>query len=186
MDMVTQTETKRQKASVRRIFDLYDWAGTAIFSLVFIVVLFTFVCRIVGVDGDSMNNTLTNGDRLVLTDTYDYTPERGDIVVINRYTREPLIKRIIAVAGDKLEITADGRVLLNDTALNEPYIKGDFTAQKEFVQAQVVPSGCVFVMGDNRGNSHDSRNVDISFVPVEDIVGKAAFRLFPFDKMGRL
>lgn len=186
MDEVTRTETERQAASVHRIFDIYDWAGTAIFALVFIVVLFTFVFRIVGVDGDSMNDTLMNGDRLVLTGSYGYTPERGDIVVINRYTKEPLVKRIIAVEGDKIEITVDGRVLLNDEELTETYIKGSVTAQKEFTQAQIVPENCVFVMGDNRGNSHDSRSLDISFVPVEDIVGEAVFRLFPFNKIGSL
>lgn len=189
MDKVIESEQKRQEASVRRVFDIYDWMGTAIFSLIFIVAIFTFVCRIVGVDGSSMNDTLQDHDRLVLTSSYNYTPARGDIVVINRYTQEPLIKRVIAVEGDKLEITATGRVLLNDQELEEPYIKGgqnSETIPKTFTKAQVVPKGCVFVMGDNRSNSHDSRDDDIAFIKTENIVGRAVFRLFPFDKIGKL
>ena len=71
-----------------------------------------------------MCDTLQDQDRLVLTSSYYYTPARGDIVVINRYTQEPLIKRIIAVEGDKLEITAAGRVIVNDKELTENYIRG--------------------------------------------------------------
>lgn len=76
MDMVTKTENKKQQAAVSRAFDIYDWVGTAIFSLVMIVVIFTLLFRIVGVDGDSMKNTLQNGDRLILTSSLGYTPER--------------------------------------------------------------------------------------------------------------
>ena len=189
MDQVTKVETERKAASVRRVFDIYDWVGTAIISLVLIVAIFTFAFRIVGVDGTSMCDTLQDQDRLVLTSSYYYTPARGDIVVINRYTQEPLIKRIIAVEGDKLEITAAGRVIVNDKELTENYIRGgkdSATIQKSFTTAQVVPKGCVFVMGDNRDNSHDSRDADIAFIKTENIVGHAVFRLFPFDKIGKL
>lgn len=186
MDMVTQTEEKRQAEKNRRISDVYDWAGTAIFALIFIVIVFTFLFRIVGVDGDSMNDTLQNGDRLVLTGSFGYTPQQGDIVVINRYTQQPLIKRVIALEGQKIEITMDGRVLVDDEEIDEPYVKGGFTPQRDLIQAQVVPEGYVFVMGDHRSNSHDSRSQDIGFINVEDIVGKAVFRLWPFDKIGGL
>ena len=186
MDTVMETEAKKQASSVRRAYDVYDWAGTAIFSLIFIVILFTFVFRIVGVDGDSMNDTLLNGDRIILTGAYGYEPARGDIVVINRYTQQPLIKRVVALAGQKVEITVDGRVLVDGQALSESYIKGGYTPQKDFVQAMTVPQDCVFVMGDNRGNSHDSRSADIGFIKAEDIVGKAVYRLWPFNAFGSL
>lgn len=189
-DMVTQTENKQQAASVRRIFDIYDWAGTAIFSLVLIVAVFTLAFRIVGVDGESMLRTLQDGDRLVLTSSLGYEPEYGDIVVINRYTKEPLVKRIIALEGQTVEITTDGRVLVDGNELQEDYAYFENpalgTLQKDFTVAQTVPKGCVFAVGDNRQNSHDSRSADIGFVAVEDIVGKAVFRLWPFESMGTL
>lgn len=189
-DMVTQTENKQQAASVRRVFDIYDWVGTAIFSLVFIVALFTLAFRIVGVDGDSMMQTLQDGDRLVLTGSLGYEPAYGDIVVINRYTRDPLVKRVIALEGQTVEITKDGRLLVDNVELVEDYAYFENpdlgTLQKDFTEPQTVPKGCVFAVGDNRQNSHDSRSADIGFVAVEDIVGKAVFRLWPFDSMGRL
>lgn len=189
MDRVTQTEEKKKAEATRRISDIYDWASTAIFALIFIVIVFTFLFRIVGVDGDSMNHTLENGDRLVLTGSFGYTPEQGDIVVINRYTQQPLIKRVIALEGQKIEITMDGRVLVDDEEIDEPYAwdqDGNGTPQRDLTQAQVVPEGYVFVMGDNRDNSHDSRSKEIGFIDVDDIVGKAVFRLWPFDKIGGL
>ena len=190
MDMVTKTENKKQQAAVGRAFDMYDWVGTAIFSLVMIVVIFTLLFRIVGVDGDSMKNTLQNGDRLILTSSLGYTPERGDIVVVNRYTDEPLVKRIIALEGETIEITTDGRVLVNNKEVDEDFAYFENphlgTPAKDLVIPQTVPAGCVFVMGDNRQNSHDSRAADIGFVSVEDIVGEAVFRLWPFDTMGVL
>ncbi|MGI6264448.1 MAG: signal peptidase I [Acutalibacteraceae bacterium] len=190
MDSITQTETKTQAAKVRRIYDLYDWMGTAVLALVVIVALFALAFRIVGVDGTSMLQTLQDGDRLVLRTSIAYTPERGDIVVINRYTVEPLVKRVIGVEGDTVEITADGKVLVNGQEQNESYIwlenPYNGTPQRDFQTPQTVPAGCVFVMGDNRQNSHDSRAADIGFVKCEDIAGKAVWRIWPFDQFGGL
>ena len=162
---------------------LYDYVGAIVAAMVMLVLLFTFLFRAAGVHGDSMQPTLQNGDRLVLVSHF-YTPSRGDIVVINRYTEEPLIKRVIGVAGDRVYIDETmGFVYINGERLNESYISG-FTASREMVGEVTVPEGCLFVLGDNRGISKDSRFREIGMVKVTDVVGRAVFRLWPITKFG--
>ena len=161
------------------VTSLYEWVEAAVFSLIVVVLVFAFIFRIVGVDGTSMMTTLKDSDRLILTHLL-YEPERGDIVVINRYTDEPLVKRVIGVAGDTVEIDEEQhKVRLNGELLDEPYV--DFpTPAYDMTGAVVIPEGYVFVMGDHRDNSHDSRWDDIGPVPVGDILGRAVLRIWPF------
>ena len=172
-------ENREEKGRPDPVSGLYDWIDAAVLSLIVVVLVFTFFVRIVGVDGESMNNTLMNGDRLILS-VLPYTPERGDIVVISRRNQEPLIKRVIGVAGDTIEIDEElHRVKLNGELLDEPYV--DFpTLAYDLSGKVVVPEGMVFVMGDHRDDSHDSRWADIGPVPVEDILGRAVMRVWPF------
>ena len=171
------------------VSSLYEWMEAAIFSLVCVVLVFSFLFRIVGVDGDSMQTTLLDHDRLILTDLF-YTPGHGDIVVINQHTQEPLIKRIIAMSGDRLDIDEEtGEVILNGKVLDEPYVNGPFTERRQFTGEMVIPEGYVFVMGDNRGYSKDSRYTDIGengLISTRDIMGKAVFRIWPFSQIGSL
>lgn len=162
---------------------LYDWVEAAVFSLICVILLFTFIFRVVGVEGPSMNSTLAEGDRLLLLRVY-VQPRRGDIVVIDRYAVEPLVKRVIAVEGDTLDIL-DGRVILNGEILDEPYVQ-DPTPRNEFQEEILIPEGYVFVMGDNRVNSKDSRSTEIGLVRVADLRGKAVFRFWPLAKFGGL
>ncbi len=160
----------------------YEWVSTLVVSLLVLVIAFTFFLRIVRVDGDSMDNTLQDGDQLLmLTAVSDY--QRGDIVVVDRYTIEPLVKRIIAVGGDTIKIDENGLVYLNGSLLSEPYA-AEFTSQKSCTEAVVVPDGYVFLMGDNRPVSKDSRSEEIGLVLEKDLVGKAVFRLSPFSALG--
>lgn len=162
---------------------LYDYVGAIVAAMVLLVLLFTFIFRAAGVHGDSMQPTLQSGERLVLFSHF-YTPQRGDVVVINRYTEESLIKRVIGVAGDRVRIDdATGLVYVNGERLNEPYISG-LTAPREMVGEVTVPEGCIFVLGDNRGISKDSRYREIGMVKVSDVVGRAIFRLWPITKCG--
>lgn len=165
---------------------VYDWIEAAVFSLVCVVLVFTFLVRIVGVKGPSMENTLFENDRLLLTSLF-YTPERGDIVVINRYVEDPLIKRVIAVAGDTLEIDPVAQqVILNGEVQDESAYTDFSTPPIDMIGEIYVPEGYVFVMGDHRTDSHDSRSADIGLVRVKDIVGKAVFRIWPFQDVGFL
>ena len=126
-----------------------------------------------------MMDTLYDGDRLLLVKAF-YTPERGDIIVVNRDNNTPVIKRVIAVGGDTVEIDPQSfKVILNGEVLNEEsYIH--YPTRPEGMTGQVtVPEGSVFVLGDHRDNSHDSRKSDLRFISEEDIVGKAVFRFYP-------
>lgn len=164
---------------------LYDWIEAAVLAIACIVLVFTFLVRIVGVDGVSMEDTLQDGDRLLLSSLF-YTPERGDIVVINRYTAEPLVKRVIAVEGDTIDIDPETLLVsINGTVIDEPYLDC-LTPPGEFNGPLTVGEGQVFVMGDNRVNSHDSRSSDIGLVRVKDIMGKAVFRIWPLNSIGGL
>lgn len=173
---------KVNDAEKRAVTAAYEWVGAMITALLIPVILFSLFIRIVNVDGTSMNNTLLHNDRLVLY-CHDSTYEYGDIVVIDRHVQEPLIKRVIGVGGDIIEITADGYVSRNGEILNEPYAVG-LTDRRGMNEAITVPEGHLFVLGDNRSISHDSRSSEVGFVPVGDVVGKAVFRIWPLHTIG--
>ena len=155
----------------------YEWLASAITAIAVVAILFSCVVRIVNVNGDSMRNTLQNNDRLVLSNFF-YEPDYGDIVVLTRDNDTPLIKRVIGMAGDRIRIDAQsGKVYRNDEELKEPYIRSGFTPQNGMRQEVLVPEGTIFVMGDNRGESLDSRMLGPQ--PLDHLVGRVLFRLAP-------
>ena len=119
-----------------------------------------------------------------------YTPQYGDIVVISHGQNysEPIIKRVIATEGQALSINyTTGQVSVDGVILDEPYIKGKTIKLKHSLDIpDRIPEGYVFVMGDNREGSLDSRSTDIGLIPVENIIGKAEWRIYPFDTIGYL
>ena len=133
-----------------------------------------------------MNNTLLNADNLILTKCF-YTPEHGDIVVFN-HEGKALIKRVIAVAGDRIEVDSiTNTVKLNGKILNESYIKTpdpEYLADRSTEGEIIVPDGHVFVLGDNRDNSTDSRV--FGCVGEDQIIGKAVWRFWPTQSFGGL
>jgi len=168
--------------------DIFDFIGLFMKAVVITALLFTFVFRTVVVDGPSMENTLQNEDRLIVNQFF-YEPHRGDIVVVTKDTKAngPIIKRVIAVAGDMIDIDfINGIVTVNGKELDEPYIKETTRLQRDVKFPQTVEENCVFVMGDNRNNSHDSRALDVGMVELKYVMGKAIFRLSPFDKFGKI
>ena len=147
--------------------DLYEWAQALVCSVLAVVLLFTFVIRLIGVDGHSMVPTLQDGDRLlVLNAMLDNDYEYGDIVVLRKDTflEEPIVKRVIATEGQTVDIDY----------INEPTYVEEGT---EF--PLTVPEGSIFVMGDNRNHSSDSRSSDLGTVDTRYVIGKAVFLLFP-------
>ena len=164
----------------------FEAAQVVCTALVAVVILFTFVCRLVDVKGSSMETTLLNGDRLLLSNL-PYTPAYGDIVVVDRgETQEPLIKRVIGLPGDTLSIDGQtGAVYRNGVLLQEPYVT-DPTALEQMDGTVLVPEGTVFVMGDNRASGHSLDSRTFGCVAQERVVGKVVYRLFPSDRMGGL
>ncbi|MBO7682826.1 MAG: signal peptidase I, partial [Clostridia bacterium] len=141
------------------------------------MLILVFLFRVVTVDGESMVPNLQDGDRLILTDvTTRY--KHGEIVVISRNYDDPLVKRVVAVSGDTIDFQ-DGKVLLNGEVLDEPYIDQETydvsSGPPDF--PLTVPKGYVFVMGDNRGNSLDSRSYEVGLIDVHQILGKVVVHL---------
>lgn len=177
-----------EAARCARNQNLLEWYDALVFALAVLVAFFIFVARVVAVDGSSMLPTLTDGDRLVLRSA-GYRPAAGDIVVIDSYINygRPLVKRIVALAGDTVEIDpAAGVVLVNGQPLSEPYTAEPTTELGDMAFPAVVPEGSVFVMGDNRQHSTDSRFASVGFIDERDILGKAIFRVFPLGRAGGL
>ena len=155
-----------------------------------IIFLFTFVMRITIVDGHSMENTHHHGD-IVLVRSIGYTPKQGDIVVLTKTTfREAsIIKRVIATEGQTVDIDyATSTVYVDGVALEEDYIKEarwDLYADNG-VNHITVPEGHIYVMGDNRNGSSDSRDPSLGVVDVRCVIGQAVMVLFPFSDFGSL
>ena len=166
--------------------EVKDWLVSIVVAVVLAFLIRQFVVELYIVDGPSMRPTLQSQQRLVVNKfIYRFrAPEKGEILVF-QYPRDPsrdFIKRVIAVPGDTVEIK-DGRVLVNDQVLSEDYIlektRGDYPKS-------TVPEGTVFVMGDNRNNSEDSRCADVGFVPGALIKGKAVLVFWPLSELKSL
>lgn len=165
---------------------VFDWLQCIVAALVACILIFVFVGRTVGVVGPSMQQTLIEGDRLIISRLF-YTPKYGDIVVLRKdaFKDEPIIKRVIATEGQTVDIDfAAGIVYVDGEALDEPYINTPTNAREDFTGPVTVPEGCVFVMGDNRNHSTDSRTEVIGCVDTRYILGKALFRLTPLNRLG--
>ena len=166
--------------------ELYFWLQAMVFALVFIILLFTFVGRIIGVEGDSMMSTLHNGDMLLLQ-SIGYHPKQGDIVVLTKksFMEEPIVKRVIAVGGQTVKINyRTGEVRVDGKVLDEPYLNEEMVDPGwETVDSVTVPEGSVFVMGDNRNHSSDSRVPQLGTVDERYIIGRALFIVFPFSHL---
>ena len=169
--------------------DLFFWLQALVMALIALIVLFTFVGRIIPVDGDSMLSTLYDRDIMLLR-SIGYTPEAGDIVVLTKdfgeYEDQPIVKRVIAVGGQTVRIDyTESKVYVDGTALDEPYIKERmFRPAGQTIEELAIPEGSVFVMGDNRNHSSDSRIYDLGAIDNRYILGKVVMVLFPLSHIG--
>ena len=192
-----------KEGGTRRVDTVFDFIELFVFTLAIVLFISAFFLRHSVVDGDSMQNTLYSGEHLIISD-FLYEPERGDIVVVEDLSTElkkPIIKRVIATAGETVRVTRDG-IYVNGEKLDEPYV---FTDGQEYYYSVnpsdairenetlvidadyyefTVPEGELFVLGDHRNKSSDSRL--IGTVDEDAVLGRVILRLFPFDAFGRV
>ena len=166
----------------KTVSEIKDWAISIVVAVALAMFIRTFIVELYVVDGPSMRPTLESEERLVVNKfIYRFrVPEKGEVLVF-QYPRDPsrdFIKRVIATPGDTIEIR-EGRVLVNDQLLTEDYILEK--TRSEYPKS-TVPEGRIFVMGDNRNNSEDSRFADVGFVPYDLIKGKAVLVFWPISQ----
>lgn len=179
---VIAPENKPEEKSMGR--EILEWIVTILAAFAIAMLIKSFIFTIALVDGESMMPTLNNGDRLVVW-RLGYQPQRGDIIVLQQAGKKPYIKRIIAVEGDTVDIDFNlHTVKVNGEILDENYILEPIARSGDMIFPLTVDKDCVFVLGDNRNNSTDSRFSSVGQVMDEDIMGKATIRLFPFTDFG--
>ncbi len=167
--------------------DAYNVLSDLVSCLVFVTILFVFAIRLVGVDGQSMYPTLQDGDRLTLLSNFVYRPEVGDIVVLKApgFEQGPLVKRVIAMDGQTVDIDFEtGDVWVDGVLLDEPYINDPTTRYEGVNFPLTVPEGYVFVLGDNRLHSSDSRDPSIGCIDKRYVLGKALQVIYPISRFG--
>ncbi len=170
--------------------EVYEWMEAIAFALAIVVILFTFVFRVVSVSGGSMDSTLANGDRLLVNSMF-YEPEQGDIVIVvkeTEQTSDPIIKRVIACPGQTVRYDSSTHVVYVDgQPLDESaYVDEDKNGGASAWLSEEVTLGEdeYIVMGDNRAISFDSRDQRLGAVSRDDILGEVLVRIYPFNSIG--
>ena len=196
-----EEEIKEETKSVKRQKTVLAYLHDLVFGLVAVLLVFMLLFRVIVVSGPSMKQTLQNGDCIILLSSIFYgQPKQGDIVVVSKESYkngEPIIKRVIATEGQVVDIDfLTGEVKVDGVALDEPYINTPTNRYEGVSFPLTVEKGCVFVLGDNRDNSKDSRSPDIGQIDCREILGKALFLALPgiteetgkrdFDRIGVL
>lgn len=179
-----QTENDWKKSVIAYLHDL-------VYMLMTILLVFLLFFRVIVVSGDSMYSTLLDGDYLLLLGNLFYQePEQGDIVVISKKSFDdgkPIVKRVIAVEGQTVDIDFENAVVYVDgNPLDEPYINSPTTFNEGTVFPLTVAENCIFVLGDNRGVSRDSRDPVIGQIDRREVLGKAVFLMLPGTSHGNL
>jgi len=161
-----------------------EWVIPTVIAIVIVLFLNRFIFILVTVPTGSMETTIMPGDRLYVNRLFNINDvKRGDILVF--YSDEMdarLVKRLIGLPGETVEINEDGEVFINGEKLEEPYVN----RAKGEAQAYKIPEGKYFFLGDNRPISVDARYWSNPYISKDKIIGKAAFRFFPFNRMGKV
>ncbi len=202
---IEEEEAQPEKKSIKS--EVIEWLEVVCTAVIAVVLIFSFLFRVATISGDSMLNTLiggnerngNRGDKVIITNIA-YTPDNGDIVVISRNAENsvegqvtsqgPIIKRVIATGGQTVDIDFEsGTVYVDGKALKEDYISSPTNSKADVEFPLYVPEGYIFVLGDNRMDSLDSRFSQIGdggLVDTRYVLGHAIFRIYPFDRIGRL
>ena len=182
----TNTELPELTLREKSRREIYDWIYCLSVALIICVVIFAFFIRLIDVRGTSMNPTLNNNDKMLVSGLF-YEPKVGDVVVFKKDEYDPeraLVKRVIAVEGQVINMDFDrGIVYVDGVPLEEDYIMEPTTNKIDFIGPQTVPEGCVFVMGDNRNASTDSRKKEIGMVDTRLILGRAYAVVYPLSQV---
>lgn len=199
INIVTNEDNTKEEHGSRVLLEAYDWIQNLVLAVFVFLVIFTFLSRVITVDGDSMVPTLHNSEKLIVSNLF-YNPTYDDIVIVHAEKLSDrdnpggnIVKRVIGVAGDRIKIDFEkGIVYRNGVALEDKYTNsptnyngdymgnGGMTSNKEIT----VENGTVFVLGDNRNVSVDSRSNMVGLVKLENIAGRAILRFFPFNNFG--
>lgn len=191
-------ENVSDKKESKARYEILDWLEIVVAAIAVVVILFTLVFKVITISGDSMLDTLHNNEKILISNLF-YEPERGDIVVISRNTDNStkitsqescIIKRIIATEGQVVDINfKTGVVSVDGVDLKEDYTYTRTNVMGDVEFPVIVPEGHVFVLGDNRNNSSDSRFKNLGnngMVDERNILGRAVIRILPFDRFGVL
>lgn len=176
-----EKELNRERQRSRFVKTLVSLVGTLVVVAAVAILVTTLLVPVLQVTGNSMSPTFQQGDILIAYKTDDFTT--GDLIAFY-YNNKILVKRVIARAGDWVDIDDEGNVYVNDVVIEEPYISEKDLGDCNIDLPYQVPESRVFVMGDNRSVSIDSRNTSVGCVSSEQIVGKIEFRVWPFEHFG--
>lgn len=181
---------KKQAAAQKPVNELYENVRILAIVLAVLILIFTFVVRVIVVSGPSMENTLQNGDAMLVW-SLGYSPKQGDVVVLTQpnYQEDSIVKRVIATGGQTITIDYNANtVTVDGQVLQEDYIKEWMLVPAYGLgnHQLTVPDGHVFVMGDNRNESADSRYPTIGVIDERCVIGKALMVVFPFSDFGML
>jgi signal peptidase I len=176
---IEAAEAGDKKSRAERM-ELYDWLQCLVTAVICAILIFVFIGRMTDIIGSSMLKTLQDKDNVVISNMF-YTPKYGDIVIIKTDAFEDsLVKRVIATAGQTIDIDfTTGAVSIDGKVIQENYINTPTNAPEDFAGPLTVPPGYVFVMGDNRNESLDSRSKAVWLVDTRQILGKVLFVLIP-------
>ena len=180
----------KDKPTKSRMSAFYEALEIIAIALMVVIMINLFVGRMMTVSGDSMYPTLHNTEKIWISNL-GYTPQNGDIVVVqerNSALNDPIVKRVIATENQNVRFDFENwKVYVDGKELSEDYINyEDGCAMKSYgcPEELTVPPGCIFVMGDNRNHSTDSRDARVSFISEDDVLGKVVLRIFPLNKFG--
>ena len=187
-DVIVSHQSRQKNKGFEKspIRELADWIMTLGVAVVLALLIRHFLFAIFIVDGESMYPTLKDAEWLIVNKAIYFVdePKKGDIVVFHATETRDYIKRVIAIAGDEIEIDA-GDLYVNGQHLDEPYINEQMEFYNNYKKA-VVPEHAIFVMGDNRNRSADSRMPDIGFIDIDRVVGRAEFVFWPVGEITKI